>query len=212
MLTSADVAAGGRWTVGDRLPAGHPGQSEIVRYKSWVARPDKYGPGKYSLKDRATEGFHEFVVVMRGALVVVARRNSQLVRNLLPVGSDVHIGPEIPRAWELPADSPEARGVTVLWRGPVLLLDEGISGADAGFCLESWTHATADISLRRPFGTCDLAVQYVEVFNGELLCHAESTAVGIRRLRPGEFLYARPGAIVALEAKPRSYGAVLYYR
>lgn len=100
--------------VGDALPTNHPGHSQSGLLKVWVARSDKYAPGKYQLKSRCDSGLWELVAVSQGRLTVITTCHRRC--RVLRAGEYVFLPPRILRAWELPSDQDEARGFTLLYR------------------------------------------------------------------------------------------------
>lgn len=198
--------------IGDLLKREDPGHSRIVKYKTWVARANKYQPGLYPFKDRRDSGLWEYVLTMRNVLVALEKPigGGRVARVRLSPGKVAEFPPEALRSWELPPEHEEARGCTLLWSGRGAHTDEGLGGFQYGFCFESWTPATVAERLHRPFNNRGLQVQYVEVFNGSLRCMANQV---IKSLGAGDFLYVRADVPIRFEAETaETYGSVLYYK
>ena len=209
-LSEEDCAKGGKWTVGDLLPPEHPGYSEIVKYKSWVARRDKYGQGAYSFKDRTDSGLWEYVMNMKGILIAweKGRGTDDSARLPLHHGHVVEFPPDTLRSWELPADREEARGSTVLWSGAGMRTGRNVGSMLHGFYFHAWKDAeVAELNATSP-PRC-FNVQYVEVFGGRLAVSSASTT---QQLRPGSFVYVKMGTEVRFQADIfGTYGIVLFY-
>lgn len=211
-LTEDDCGKGGKWMVGDLLPAEHPGHSTAVMYKSWVARPDKYAPGNYPFKDRKETGVWEYVIVLQGVLTLQTKRSekTQAKRENLPAHKGKLILPACLRSWEL-TDQSEARGLTLLGNGEYQwdkFLGAFLSLGE--FQLHNWTNSTATPHLHSPvFRTAGLPYQYVEVFTGQLSCITEQGQV---TMLPGDHVYVKAGTKASFQPNlPETSGTVLYY-
>lgn len=216
-LSDDECAKGGKWMIGALFPLSEPGHSNIVQYKSWVARVDKYRPGSYPFRDRCDSGMWEYVLVMQGVLVAMERVIKDRVAriNLFP-GHVAEFPPDASRSWELGPDHDEARGCTILWSGEGMRVDEGLGGFLHGFCFESWTGKTAAERLHRTleplenFPEPDLQVQLVEVFNGSMLCQFGDLK---QIMHPGDHVYVKVGTKVYFEPQsPDTYGISMYYK
>ncbi|OHB17473.1 MAG: hypothetical protein A2913_02080 [Parcubacteria group bacterium RIFCSPLOWO2_01_FULL_40_65] len=208
-LSEEEAAKGGKWTVGDLLNPSEPGYSETVKYKSWVARETKYKPGSYPFKDRRDQGLWEYVITMKGVLIALERtpRNTHQGRYVLGPGKVAEFPPEALRLWELPPGCEEARGLTLLWSGEVIHAEEGLLGVTDNFFFESWTAITATNRLHRPKVN---PLQYVEVFNGSLICTTEH---GTFKLQADDHVYVQRKTSIHFEPEsPETYGSVLYYQ
>lgn len=208
-LTEEECAKGGKWTVGDLLSQEGPGYSQVVKYKTWVARKDKYQPGSYPFKDRRDSGLWEYVMTMKGVLVALetTSRNIHQGRYELGPGRVAEFPPEALRSWELPTEFDEARGLTLLWSGEIVHGDECILGVTDGFFFESWTASTAEERLHRK--KVD-PLQYIEVFNGSLICTTQHETT---KIQAGDHVYVQRETEVCFEPEsPETYGSVLYYQ
>lgn len=210
-LSEEDCAKGGKWTIGDLLPQEHPGHSQLIKYKTWVARPDKYKPGSYAFKDRLDSGLWEYVMVMKNTLIALesTQDNSHISKYELNPGKVAEFPPKALRSWELPNGAKEARGCTLLYYRTAVKI-EGLRGY-GDFCFEQWDVSTAADQLYGPFPEGSFGVQYVEVFNGSLLC---ITGKGTVTLNSGDHVYVGTGVSVRFqikEEKTKTYGTVLYF-
>jgi len=159
-LSPEECAAGGRWLVGDRLPVHHHGWREDLCYKSWVALPDRYGPGLRPLVDRGAEGWVEYVQVFTGRLDLLQEAGGQCRRAELAYPQDVWLSPTLRRRWELPAGCERATGATVLLKMP-----SDLCASDSPvFC--SWDETRSSLLSRESAESPDWCVHLVEVFQG----------------------------------------------
>lgn len=115
-LSPEEYAAGGVWPVGDRQLEGHPGRDLDLCYKSWVALPDRYAPGRKPLIDRAEAGWVEYVQVFTGRLDLLLEQNGGRLRTTLEYPQDTWIQPAQRRTWELPDSCMVATGATILMK------------------------------------------------------------------------------------------------
>lgn len=216
-MTREEWIAGGKWTVGNAkaFPAGHPGRSELIMYKSWVATQasGKYRPGAYTLKDRHAEGLHEFVQVLDRVLTVHQQEpgKKEITSTDLTVSNWVAIPPDTLRSWSLPNGQPEARGVTILCPPhPMFKPNAGILGAAQGFAYELLSSSQTIEPLTNSLSVPGLAKQYVEVFTGSFLCQIGGKKY---RLDQGDYLYRQLDVSMTVRADhPYALGIVLYYR
>lgn len=216
-MTREEWIAGGKWTVGNQklFPDGHPGRSELIMYKSWVATQasGKYAPGAYKWKDYQAENSHEFVQVLDRVLTVHQQEpgKKKITSTDLTVGNWVDIPPDTLRSWSLPDGQPEARGVTILCPfHPAFKPNSGIIGAAQGFAYELLSNGQTIGPLTNSLSVPGLAKQYLEVFKGSFLCQIGGEKY---RFNQGDCLYRRLDAPMTFRAThPYTLGIVLYYQ
>lgn len=217
-MTHEAWMAGGKWRIGNdekTFPAGHPGRSELIMYKSWVATQasGKYKPGAYQLKDRHSEGMHEFVQVLDRVLTVHQQEpgKKEITSTDLTVGNWVDIPPDALRSWSLPDGQPEARGITILCPPhPAFKPNSGLLGTTQGFAYELLTNRQTIETLTNSLSASGLTKQYLEVFKGSFLCQIGDAK---HCLNQGDHFYRRLNAPATIRVNyPYSLGIVLYYR
>lgn len=120
-ISEAEQKAGGAWVIGNKPHCSgpdFPGLVDMACYplvKIWFATPDRYGKGRYPLKDRLDIQRGEYVRVLTGrldCLVCIAGRPFKTWRLEYPADG-INLPPNWQRQWELPNDVSHATGITV---------------------------------------------------------------------------------------------------
>lgn len=120
-ISEMEQKAGGAWILGDKPHCPDPdfpglgaiGTRPLV--KIWFADPSRYGPGKYSMKNRLDTGLHEYVRVVTGRLDCIVRyaQPHEFVHRLTFGDDGIDLPPSVERKWELPVGASLASGVTI---------------------------------------------------------------------------------------------------
>lgn len=204
-MTEEECQAGGVWVVGNRRPDGHPGKTDgSLCVKSWIALPDKYGPGRYTPKDRFDEGLWETVWVLDGQLACTVDKAGRRRRVVLghPGPLWIELEPDALRSWELPDGCVSARGITLCTRGvrwpPVEV--------------RPWIARPPEVYFTTPLEQLLWHARYAEVFQGRIHCtplfgpteeftdvhgrHQERFTTPPLTLSPGQRMFLAPWAKV----------------
>lgn len=154
--------SGGAWLIGDQLPQEHPGRTDRVSYKSWVAYPIKYAPGKYPLRCRTEQGHWEYVQVFRGVLDCIVVRDDITCRGSFNRFAAIDLPPEIARRWELPPTQRMASGITLLRRSGSLT---GADAFESGYQFHVWTARSLPLVVAA-LSSIEWRVCFIEVLAG----------------------------------------------
>lgn len=219
-LSEQHCEEGGIWLVGDKWSETSYAYSKAVKYKSWIARDDKYGPNAYPFKNRRLTSEREFVLVTKNTLILKIKDTfGSILYHTLNAGQAVEIAPTSSRSWLLPHNSKsstgqnEARGCTLLWNDSAMLVNVGQPAITPGFLFQFWSANTVDWDvdiLNRHVESLGLTKKYVEIFQDCLVVRPEK---GLFSVPAGGHAYIRVGIPISFGTlTPDTCGIVLYYR